>query len=116
MNTRKLFNTIFKDGGVSYNIVTGESNSDRGFFASIKGREKKIEKRKFVEKDIKDFIYDNAVYLSDEDNFFGAWVHEDHVYLDVSKKFNSKKVAIAFGVDNEQLAIFDAEKKETINL
>jgi hypothetical protein len=114
MNLIKFIENVKQNGGASHNINTGEFNPQNGYFASIQGREKIVDKINKVI--LLQFIKDNIDLLTDHDNFLGAWTNDGKIYLDVSKKFKDKQFALLFGEVNQQLAIYDANKGEVINL
>jgi hypothetical protein len=51
-----------------------------------------------------------------KNTYIGLWVDNGLIYLDISKHYNSKKRAIQAGIQNEQLAIYDIKKGESIDL
>jgi hypothetical protein len=67
-----------------------------------------------------DFIgLQNAViHAINHDGIVGGWFNEKNsrYYFDSNKVFNSITKAIAFGVDNEQIAIFDLDDLHEIRL
>jgi len=54
MNLRNLLKEINDNGGVSYNITTGDYNPTNGYMVSLPGYEMTFDK--VSEQDIKDYI------------------------------------------------------------
>ncbi|TKT89510.1 hypothetical protein [Dyadobacter frigoris] len=50
------------------------------------------------------------------DNVFGGWYHKGSFYFDSCKVFTDKEEAIKFGIENEQIAIFDLDNLQEIRL
>lgn len=113
-------NSIIGTGGATYNLLTGEFNPDRGFMVSIKGHE-----------DVSKFNVNNLQYtiaryirikadliLSGENQelFLGAWVDGEDLYLDVSIHIESRAEAIRVAISNEQIAYYDCNLGESIEV
>jgi len=115
-NLNKFIESIIDNDGASFNINTGEFNPDDGFFVSIKGFEKIVDKQGLTSH-VANFVQENAFQLSKLDMFLGGWVRkDDSVALDVSIKVPTLCEALTIGRENEQEAIYDAVNKEIINL
>ena len=110
----KFIRLVISNGGASYNINSGELNPTNGYLVSIADAEKKI--RNFDGDDLKNYILKNAELLSVENVFLGGWVHKGEIYLDCSQRIVNKHEAITKGMRRNQLAIWDAEKEESIFL
>jgi hypothetical protein len=113
-------NSIIGTGGATYNLLTGEFNPDRGFMVSIKDHE---ERSKFnpinLQYTIARYIRTKAdLILSGEnqDLFLGAWVDGEDLFLDVSVHIESRQEAIRVGIANEQIAYYDCNLGEAIDL
>jgi hypothetical protein len=46
----------------------------------------------------------------------GGWYHQGRFYFDSCKIFSNREEAIKFGIENEQIAIFDLDNLEEIRL
>lgn len=46
----------------------------------------------------------------------GAWIDKGVLYFDISNNYKSRSEAIKKGYDNEQIAIFDVAKMDSIYL
>jgi len=63
-----------------------------------------------------DYIEKNADALSERGAYFGIWVVKDQgtVYLDVSRRYDSRGEAVRAGFDNDQQSVYDIDKDEYI--
>jgi len=112
-NLKEFISKTKKDKGATYNLETGEINPKSGYFVGIKGTEYKLGNEA---KDIQNFVLMNSVHLSDRNNFVGSWVENGLLYLDIVVMFDSLKEAKKEGVNRGQLAIYDANNKNVIEL
>lgn len=121
-NLRQFKNSILENGGASYNLLTGEFNPDYGFMVSIADKEStsNYNNGDGLQYKIADFIKQHALILgsdiSNEKYFLGAWVDNDLLYLDVSILHGTHEMAIKTARQNNQLAYFNNENKQTIYL
>lgn len=117
MNLRNITTHILTNLGVTYSLNSGEVNPESGFMVSLRGHERKFNLPLSVddiEKHVKDFIMDFSSCLANEDNYFGAWLDSNTLYLDVSIKVNSSVEAYKLAVKNKQLAYFDNFARKTV--
>jgi hypothetical protein len=114
MNLRNLLKEINDNGGVSYNITTGDYNPTDGYMVSLPGYEMAFDK--VEEQDIKDYIVANIEALTNDNAYFGVWYDGNLIYLDISIKINDLYEACYSGITNEQLAIFDNANTVAIHL
>jgi hypothetical protein len=112
-NLKEFISKTKQDKGATYNLETGELNPKSGYFVGIKGAEYKLGNE---DLDIQHFVLENSVHLSDRNNFVGSWVENGLLYLDVVVMFDSLKEAKKEGVNRGQLAIYDANNKNVIEL
>jgi hypothetical protein len=114
MNYAKLLKS---NGGFSLDKDNNAPTS--GYMVSLEGLE---------------FIIDNFDAISDEEinkvceryrpqaqlrseyAYFGAWVDNNKLYLDLSMNIQDREVAIAYGHANHQKAIYDVNNDESIYL
>ena len=63
-----------------------------------------------------EYIEKNAQALSDKGAYFGIWVVKDQgtVYLDVSRRYDTRAEAVRAGFANEQQSVYDIENDEYI--
>jgi hypothetical protein len=84
-----------KTPGFSIDIRTKQSAKD-GFIASDVGAERVLDfaplkaSRASLRTALKDYINDHAELLDNKGSFFGAWVEQGKLYLDVSRRYTSR--------------------------
>ena len=105
-----------KNGGCTFNINTSEINPNRGYSVAIAGRELKVAKAIFTKDNLVNFIHDNLDLLTNDKYFLGGWIDKNYLYLDVVEIIEDLRDAIDFGMDNDQLAIFDCKESKEIRL
>ena len=114
MKNNKIMEIIKNEGAtLDYNLKDFKSNN--GFMVSIKGQEIKVNKndiqgiKKEIEKK-RDFIQDKkGLYI-------GLWLDNDIMFVDVSIHIIDYLEALEIARKNEQLAIYDLKKKDSIYL
>ena len=118
LNLKTVLEEIFLEGGISYNITTGEVNPKSGYMVSILGFEKQFDADKISDKDIKEYISENAYELWGENRFVGAWLDKDtyKVVLDISVNITDVTNACYTGIINKQKCIYDCSNKRNISL
>jgi hypothetical protein len=116
MNLSKLKQELIENGGFSYNINTGEFNPNYGYFVSIQGFEAAFDLSEFNDADIKRYIFMHSEEFYDHDKWFGGWVVDGKVYLDVSLKTEFLERAVYLGILNNQRSVYDAYKNKVINI
>jgi hypothetical protein len=118
LNLRTVLEEIFLEGGISYNITTGEVNPTTGFMVSILGFEKQFDADKVSDKNIKDYVSENADQLWGGNRFLGAWLDKDtyKVVLDISVNITDVTNACYTGIINKQKCIYDCYTKNYISL
>ena len=98
--------------GFSIDLRTKTSPKD-GFIASDKGAERALNwaevssSRTSLRNEIIDYVVDHAELLDSAGTFFGGWIDEGVLYLDVSRRYASRSEGIRVGFQNEQKAIYD---------
>jgi len=107
-----------KTPGVTIDLRTGKEPKT-GFICSKQGFEKPVKLKDFdanKKKTIEDYIDKNIEELNKEGAHFGGWVvkSEDTVYLDVSRKFDTRQDAVRAMYDNKQEAIYDVKNDSYI--
>jgi len=118
LNLKTVLEEIFLEGGISYNITTGEVNPKSGYMVSILGFEKQFDADKITDNDIKEFISANAYDLWGENRFVGGWIDKDNnkVVLDISVNITDMTNACYTGIINKQKCIYDCSNKRNISL
>ena len=108
-----------KTPGFSIDIRNKQSAKD-GFIASDVGAERVLDfaplkaSRASLRSALKDYINDHAELLDNKGSFFGAWVEQGKLYLDVSRRYNSRSEGVRAGFKNKQKAIYDVVKDSYI--
>lgn len=112
--------SILNNGGGSYNLLNGQLNPTDGFMVSIKDHEQILTGNwmQSLHYDIASYIKDKAHILcgavTNERYFIGAWVENDDLYFDISKKVTTKEEAERIARDNNQKAYYDNGKQITV--
>ena len=116
MNVNKFIQLLKNNSGVSYNMITKEYNPNKGFFVSLPNLETKVSLQSLSVDDIVTFINKHRSLLQDKTKFIGGWIDNEVVYLDISEQIFDKREALERGYKHNQLAIYDANKGEVIDL
>ena len=118
LNLKTVLDEIFLEGGVSYNINTGEVNPKSGYMVSILGFEKQYDLDTIKANDLREYVLDNAYDLWGENRFVGGWIDKDtnKVVLDVSVNITDVTNACYTGIINKQNYIYDCSNKRNISL
>ena len=118
LNLKTVLDEIFLEGGVSYNVTTGEVNPKTGYMVGILGFEKQYDLDTIKANDLREYVLDNAYDLWGENRFIGGWVdaHTNKVVLDVSVNITDVTNACYTGIINKQKCIYDCSNKRNISL
>ena len=116
MNANKFIQLLKENKGVSYNMVTKEYNPNKGFFVSLPSMETKVSLNSLSVDNIVTFINRHRTLLQDKTKFIGGWIDNNIVYLDISEQIENKREAFELGYQHNQLAIYDANLGQVIDL
>lgn len=102
--------------------ISSRSEPTSGYMCSKSGAEQTVAYDDFFSSRDKsrgfllDYMEKNADALSERGAYFGIWVVKDQgtVYLDVSRRYDSRGEAVRAGFDNEQQSVYDIEKDDYI--
>jgi GNAT superfamily N-acetyltransferase len=102
--------------------ISSRSEPTSGYMCSKSGAEQTVAYEDFFSSRDKsrefllDYMEKNADALSERGAYFGIWVVKDQgtVYLDVSRRYDSRGEAVRAGFDNEQQSVYDIEKDDYI--
>jgi len=102
--------------------ISSRSEPTSGYMTSEAGAEKKVPYDEFFSsrdgsrKILLDYMEKNADALSERGAYFGIWVVKDQgtVYLDVSRRYDSRGDAVRAGFANDQESVYDIEKDQYI--
>lgn len=107
---------ILKNNGGTYNDKLENANLKTGFMVSIEGYE-------YVTQDINDAIKKMVEYTeivaSKKGYYIGAWVDtqdNNNIYIDISKRLESKREAEKTARANRQKAYFDIKALDSVYL
>ena len=127
MNLKQFTTQVATTGGATYNIVTGDMPTS-GYASSMKEHGKVVtlpdnwtalstdDKEQYIKQHILDFIVTNGPQLETSWDYIGAWKHENTICLDVTRVFDDLYDAVLFGILNNQKAIYDFNRGESIEL
>ena len=114
MENKKIIE-IINNGGATLDGNYNNFNSDRGFMVSIQGQEVKVNKDNI--KEIKKEIEKKREFIKDKKGLYvGLWLDSEIMYIDVSIHIINYLRALRVARNNEQLAIYDLKKNESIYL
>ena len=116
MNANKFIQLLKENSGVSYNMTTKEYNPNKGFFVSLPNLETKVSLNSLSVDDIATFINKHRTLLQDKTKFVGGWIDNNIAYLDISEQIENKREALELGYKHNQLAIYDANLGQVIDL
>ena len=118
LNLKTVLDEIFLEGGVSYNVTTGEVNHKTGYMVGILGFEKQYDLDTIKANDLREYVLDNAYDLWGENRFVGGWIDTDtqKVVLDISVNITDVTNACYTGIINKQKCIYDCSNKRNISL
>ena len=118
-----IIDRLGKKGVTGFSLdISSRTEPTSGYMCSNAGAEQTVpyddffSSRDSSRKAILDYIEKNADALSERGAYFGIWVVKDQgtVYLDVSRRYDSRGEAVRAGFDNDQLSIYDIEKDDYI--
>ena len=116
-----IFRTLFVDGGFTIDKEFNKINVETGYVVSLAGYEEKRHLR-FLSTESLIYILTEKVRqienMADDGNnvFIGAWIDGDYVYFDCSIIMQDRVAAIELAHKNQQKAIYNLKKGESIYL
>lgn len=117
MNIKKFAKQTLTSGGATMSLNTEIPTT--GFFAAFQQFEKVVDgipsEHELIEC-LTEYVKQNAEILALHHVMIGSWVNEEKIYLDVVQHFTDREQAIAFGIQEKQLAIYDIDNQESITL
>ena len=114
METKKILE-IIKNEGATLDYNYNDFKSSKGYMVSLKGQEVKINKNDI--QGIKKEIEKKRELIKDKKGLYiGLWLEDDIMFVDVSVHIVNYLKALEVGRNNEQKAIFDLKKKDSIYL
>ena len=108
---KKLIEKIIKNGGATLTSTLEDADLKNGYMVSEVGAERVfgLDEVEAIEKTL--IKYSKKITAN---QFVGAWMDDDKLYIDISRHYKSKKQALRVGADNKQLAIYDIANEESI--
>ena len=114
MKSNKIME-IIENGGATLDKNYNNFNSNEGFMVSIKGQEVKIDKNDI--QGIQREIEKKREFIKDKEGLFiGLWLDNDIIFVDVSIHIMDYLEALEVARNNDQLAIYDLQKNDSIYL
>ena len=114
MEDKKIME-IIKNEGATLDYNYNNFKSENGFMVSLKGQEVKVNKNDIEE--IKKEIEKKREFIKDKKGLFvGLWLEDDIIYIDISIYIVDYLEALEVARNNEQKAIFDLQKNDSIYL
>ena len=104
MDYKKIVQDTLSNGG-----YTNKAKEKNRFVVAVKGHEKIVDIKDFSETTIKQYVEENG-------QEFGTWLYQGKVYLDKVETFENKEKAISEAKKRKELAIFDLETLNEIEL
>ncbi len=114
MNFQSVLQTAIEENGISYSINYSTCNPSVGYMVSKFGCET-ISPTLTLDIVI-NYVKHHLDELCDDDAFLGIWFKNNQWYLDVSFNIDDINIAIVYGTENKQLAIWDCANCEEIIL
>jgi hypothetical protein len=112
-NLLDFCDAVLENGGATFNLVMGTSPTN-GYIVSEAGHEvvmpmmkNEVANQIFVTSAVRQYISDKGYELSLVDNYLGAWVDKNKLYLDISRVYDNEDEARAMAIKNNQIAYFD---------
>ena len=118
-----IIDRLGKKGVTGFSLdISSRNEPTSGYMASNAGAEETVPYDDFFSsrdrsrKILLDYIEKNADALSERGAYFGIWVVKDQgtVYLDVSRRYDTRGEGVRAGFENDQQSIYDIEKDEYI--
>lgn len=108
-----IWEEIMTNGGATW--YPGKDAPETGYMVSQFGNELKIKIADFTPSTVATYQAVHAPVMAHND-FYGAWVYEGYVYLDVSRQYLSRSQAHTMAQVNAQLAYWDVARQVSIDL
>lgn len=114
MNIKDILNKVEQNGGITLNAALEEVKADSGFAVSLPGNETQVNGQPSEES--AEALLEVYQHLA-KGAYIGIWKSETGAYyFDITQVTEDRETAIRLGKHYNQLAIFDFNTKEVINL
>lgn len=111
--SNKIYLDTMKNSGGSFS--TKGQVADKGYMVAFKNL-LEIPVKDFNRELIEKLIADNYKVLNKNNVYFGTWIDNDIVYIDLSKNYKYKNACVKFAKQLKKLAIFDLNTFTSIYL
>lgn len=111
--SNKIYLDTMKNSGGSFSIKN--QVADKGYMVAFKNL-LEIPVKDFNRELIEKLIADNYKVLNKDNVYFGTWIDNDIVYIDLSKNYKYKNACVKFAKQLKELAIFDLNTFTSIYL
>lgn len=108
-----IIQTALKNGGITYNLVTSETNPTQGYMVSLPDRE--VREEILTPDNLIRFIAINADKFAENNKYLGIW-QDGNWCLDVSANITHKEEAIKLAKKWNQKAIYECETGKVIEI
>ena len=112
---QQAYDIVRANGGITIDLA-GNQPHDGYAYAPYKTTEFKVKESEFTPKHVDDYIDRHHAQLARKGNNLGMWTQDGYVYLDVSKVGAPNAETFAKAQAAHQLAVFDLDNFEEINL
>ena len=102
--SNKIYLDTMKNSGDSFS--TKGQVADKGYMVAFKNL-LEIPVKEFNRELIEKLLLENYRVLNKNNVFFGTWIDNDIVYIDLSKNYKYKNACVKFAKQLKELAIFD---------
>ena len=116
MELDKIILNGINNGGFTINSNFKPIQEKNGFIVSLYGYEKTYPCNGDYKALKSDILKYQSIIKKYKNLYIGLWIDNGLIYLDISKHYSSKKRAIQAGVQNEQIAIYDIAKNDSVYL
>jgi len=110
-----ILQTIFKDGGITLNNDL-TVKTDLKYVSSLKGFEFVEDLNTLTIKKFLEVIEEKRLKAIELNCLVGCWIDKEKIYIDLSHNFDNLNDCLEFGKENEQKAIFDGVKFESVTI
>lgn len=123
MNYKAIFKSIKETNGAYYNTHTKELNPIAGYMIPLLGYDRNYripDSYNELSNIIHDYITHKPVW--DEINayplelFVGFWINNNRLIIDLSQNVIDRETAMAYGLERNQIAIYDCLNKADIKI
>lgn len=115
-NLKEIISNSIEQGGATLDKYYQPINQKKGFIVSVANYETTFSINTDINAIINKLQEYQELIKNKQHYFVGLWVDNSTIYLDISKHFQDKQNAVAFGIDNNQLAIYDLKNDKSIYL